>query len=408
MNIRFLLNFILLICLVGCVTASGVVSMFSQDLPQDKKKIKDFGKSLNDKKYDSKNKDSKKSDSKSDAITVNEDKIEDEEVLRVETNLVRTDVLVVNQSGQAVLGLKPSDFNVTENNIPQEIGTFSLGDTQDVPRSIVLIIDYSGSQVPYIQMSVNAAKVLVDKLNPKDKMAIVTDDIELVVSFTRDKEKLKKELDALAKHAENKDVGKSKQYSALMATLNELFDSEDVRPIVIFQTDGDEAFFISRDEPNGKRLTSFTVTDLFNKIEKSKVTIYSVISGFSLLGLSPEARLKKTELMIDKKMFNFVPKDKQAVFLQQYSDRLFNQQTSMSIVARSSGGFTERLETPDQADDIYSRILDEINNRYLLGYYPTNQEQDGTRRNVKIEVREHPEYVVWGRKFYFAPQGKKN
>ena len=403
MNIKLIRNFILLICVAGCVMASGVVSIFSQDLPQDKKKIKDFGKSLYDKKYDTKNKDSKKSD----AITVNEDKIEDEEVLRVETNLVRTDVLVVDQRGQAVLGLKPGDFNVTENNIPQEIGTFSLGDTQDIPRSIVLIIDYSGSQTPYIQTSVNAAKVLVDKLNSKDRMAIVTDDVELVVSFTRDKEKLKKELDALAKHAEKRDFGESKQYSALMATLNELFDSEDVRPIVIFQTDGDEAFFISRDEPNGKRLTSFTVNNLFDKIEKSKVTIYSVISGFSLLGLSPEARLKKTELMADKKMFNFVPKDKQAVFLQQYSDRLFNQQTSMSIVARSSGGFTERLETPDQADEIYSRILDEINNRYLLGYYPSNQEQDGTRRNVKIEVRGHPEYVVWGRKFYFGPQAKK-
>lgn len=51
----------------------------------------------------------------------------------------------------------------------------------NVPRTIVLIIDYSGSQLPFIKNSVAAAKVLVDKLGPKDLMAIVTDDVELLL-----------------------------------------------------------------------------------------------------------------------------------------------------------------------------------------------------------------------------------
>ena len=76
-------------------------------------------------------------------------------------------------------------------------------------------------------------------------------------------------------------------------------------------------------------------------------------------------------------------------------EKLFRQQMAMMIVARASGGFTEGLETPEQADEIYARILNDINNRYLIGYYPKNEERDGKRRNVKIEVRGHPEYVVW-------------
>jgi hypothetical protein len=86
-----------------------------------------------------------------------------------------------------------------------------------------------------------------------------------------------------------------------------------------------------------------------------------------------------------------------------FSERLFRQQTAMMIVARASGGFTESLETPDQADAIYARILNDINNRYLIGYYPKNATRDGKRRTVKIEVRGHSEYIIWGRKTYFAP-----
>jgi hypothetical protein len=39
----------------------------------------------------------------------------------------------------------------------------------------------------------------------------------------------------------------------------------------------------------------------------------------------------------------------------------------------------------------------------VIGYYPTNKARDGKRRTVTIEVRDHPEYIVWGRKAYFAP-----
>src|SRR5262249_8979790 len=108
------------------------------------------------------------------------------------------------------------------------------------------------SQQPYLKNSVNAARVLVDKLGPKDLMAIVTDDVEMIQDFTSDKKKLKGKLDVLMERSQIDSVafngsyewrfGRRKQYSALLATLNEAFDDQDVRPIIIFQTDGDEAY----------------------------------------------------------------------------------------------------------------------------------------------------------------------
>ena len=61
-----------------------------------------------------------------------------------------------------------------------------------------------------------------------------------------------------------------------------------------------------------------------------------------------------------------------------------------------------RGATPEQAADIYSRIFSDIKRRYIIGYYPTNGEQDGKRRKINVEIRDHPEYVVWGRKSYVA------
>jgi uncharacterized DUF497 family protein len=47
---------------------------------------------------------------------------------------------------------------------------------------------------------------------------------------------------------------------------------------------------------------------------------------------------------------------------------------------------------------MFAPVFADINNRYVVGYYSANKEHDGKRRNVKIEVRGHPEYIVWGRK----------
>ena len=83
-------------------------------------------------------------------------------------------------------------------------------------------------------------------------------------------------------------------------------------------------------------------------------------------------------------------------------------QSALAEVASLTGGWTEFLEKASQADEIYSRIFSDINQRYIVGYYPTNKEFDGKRRKIKIEVRGHPDYQISGRKSYYAPGPNKN
>ena len=83
------------------------------------------------------------------------------DAVRVDTDLVVAAVLVVDGPGKIVTGLSKEDFIVKEDNGLQEVASVSLGDGKDVPRSIVLVIDYSGSQLPYIKTSIEAAQMLV-------------------------------------------------------------------------------------------------------------------------------------------------------------------------------------------------------------------------------------------------------
>jgi VWFA-related protein len=440
-----------------CVTLLVLLSLsllptsFAQSKTQNKRKIKNFGSSLKRLQWDPVKNETVLRESNSAMAE------EDVDVIRIETSLVAWDVLVLDQKGDNVNGLTAADFLITEDDQPQTVGHFLLGDNQTVERTIVLIIDYSGSQFPFIRKSINAAKVLVDKLGPLDRMAIVTDDVELLVDFTNDKTLLKNKLESLIDRI-NRDggflgfgkerrVGKSKQYSALMATLNEMFSETDQRQIIVFQTDGDEVFrmrdsiippalppdlppetrpiaeefLVQRRQSLLANETVFTLADVYRAVEKSRATIYTIIPGFRLVGVPADVQvnLVKTEFERSRNILlsklnpaeraKRIEEDERQwrplspANLKARTAEAYKVQLALSAVAPRTGGWTEYLETPEQASTIYSRIFSDINQRYILGYYPTNKKHDGKRRRINVEVKGHPEYTIIGRRSYYAP-----
>ncbi|HEY6804881.1 MAG TPA: VWA domain-containing protein [Pyrinomonadaceae bacterium] len=421
-------------------------SFFAQTPP---KKHKDFGSSLKKLQWDP----AKKEASVVESARTTDD---DVDVIKVETSLVAWDVLVADAKGNPVQGLTADDFQVTEDDQPQTVGHFMLGDSKVVPRTIVLIIDYSGSQLPYIRNSIDAAKLMVDKLAPQDRMAIVTDDVELLVDFTTDKELLKKKLESLFKKTrihgnfivgKSRSLGKSDQYSSLLATLNELFDDSDQRPIIVFQTDGDQAYRlrdsivpreIPPDLPDETReameralargqfdlddQASFSLADIYRAAEKSRATIYTVVPGLRLVNVSPEEQVERTKTIFEKardELFIGVSEERKKAAIEQQdrtwrplsplnlrarANQAYKVQLALAALSLRTGGWTEFLESPEQASAIYARIFDDITKRYVIGYYPTNKTHDGTRRKISVTIKNHPEYAVLGRKAYYAPR----
>jgi VWFA-related protein len=417
--------------------------VFAQNPPRKKPQLTNFGSSLKRLKWDPKQNAAVERKPKNNTAKGSGDG----DVVRVETSLVVSDVLVLDQRGQPVQGLTPKDFVITEDGEPQQVGMLSLGDDQKIPRSIVLIFDDSSSQFPFIHTSVAAAKTLIDKLGPRDTMAIVTSEIELLADFTSDKDKLKETLQALEKRSAPyylsplKQRSRSNVYSALMATLKEAFDGEDIRPIVILQTDGDDLQMlrnpiikpiilpdVSPDERReNERMvagieeyirqyhTEFSLDDVYKAAQKSRATIYTITPGFQLIGLSADEELAQYAAWHRKILLSWEPPGR----IKQAEAKLSNlsivdqriqaayaekMQSALALLATITGGWENFLGDPSQADEIYSHILSDMNRRYIVGYYPTNKEHDGKRRKLGIDVRGHPEYIVMSRKSYFSPE----
>ncbi|HEX7956258.1 MAG TPA: VWA domain-containing protein [Pyrinomonadaceae bacterium] len=365
----------------------------------------------------------------------------EEEVIRVDTSLVLLDVLVADAGGtRPVEGLRREDFSVVEDGRPQEVSFFALGDDAErLPRSIVLILDRSQSQLAYLEASVEAAKKLVGQLAPADEMAIATDDVHLVTGFTKDKKRLRQTLDLLKKWTLEGYHTRSMQFSTLLATVRELTAGKR-RAVVILQTDGDEVGRLSKWPPvAGEQVTSYDydMDDVYAEVERSRVKVYVVVPNERLLGLPPSeaearalatlekqraARLKTRDMWYGLKRLPpepskttpkgttpaalVVPEGVMKEFEEKMRRRavetLVQGQAAADRVAEVSGGWTSFLERPEQAGEIYARILADINRRYVVGYYPTNKAADGTLRKVKVEVRGHPEYFVQGRRSYYA------
>jgi hypothetical protein len=255
-------------------------------------------------------------------------------------------------------------------------------------------------------------------------MAIITDDVSLLVPFTQDKAQLKNGLNSLKATVAGGRYGKSLQLSALLATLQELV-AEEERPIIVFQTDGDELRSLKgiADEakmPEQNR-RNFGLEEIYREIEKSRATIYAVIPGLRLLNLPREEQLKNIEALISQEdeawnrarllrgsiwRSGFPRKKPVEEYEMSLAIRL-RQHGALTAISLLSGGAWSYLEKPSLAADIYAQIFTSIEQRYILGYYPANNQFDGKRRKVEIRVRNHPEYQILGRKAYYNLERRK-
>ena len=428
-------------------------SSYPQAPVREKPKLKDFGSSLKKLKWDP-----QKNQAVS-TVDATHNGTNDDDVVRIETSLVVSDVLVTDKQGRPQRNLKPTDFTITEDGVPQQVGLFTLGDDANLSRSIVLIIDYSRSQFPYLSDSIEAAKTLVDKLGPYDQMAIVTDDVEVLAGFTSNKRELKKALDSLIEKTRGSkgrlgfgkrppQFGRSAQFSALMATLNEAFDDEDQSPVIVFQTDGDEIEYlrnsiIVHEVPKGlspdlqrevqeqieqqkalqrSQMTEFSLDDVFRAVEKSRATIYPIIPRTRLLGLSEDEQIRRLTAEDERAVETWASaasssklksilqaryEERQKKLTKEIWEARLDQelkvQEALVELAKLSGGWAEFLETKSQTAEIYNRIVQDLNQRYIIGYYPTNKAHDGKRRRISITVNGHPDYQITSRKSYYAP-----
>jgi len=344
---------------------------------------------------------------------------DDSETIVVRSELVLNEITVSDRNGRSVSGLKKEDFSVTENLVAQTIDVFSTGEDSTIPRSLVLILDCTGAQVPYIRSSIEASKLFVENLGPSDKMAIVTSDLRIQMGFTTDKAVLNEVLDRIGR--QSKQPGSGLEFDTLLAVLNEMFNKQDRRRMIIFQGDGNEIIWLKRENDNryrvsnstmrmsgidhGSRTRSFSFADIEDAIARTSATIYSVIPGVKFFGLPKSERLARarTSFEIANSTFGW-RLEKSPILMRDFyeaeAERRTVGQSAMFDVAELSGGTAHFFEKPGDATKIYTSIFSTFKSRYVIGYYPSDQSETGKLINLKITVVGHPEYIITGRKSY--------
>src|ERR1043165_4919709 len=111
---------------------------------------------------------------------------QDDDVVRVNSDLVVLNITVTDKAGQYVKGLKLSDFKIYEDGVevkPNMVSSFSL---QESPYAAVILLDSSGSMEARFSMARSAAIRFLDGLRPEDVAAVYKFDtkVERVQEFS--------------------------------------------------------------------------------------------------------------------------------------------------------------------------------------------------------------------------------
>ena len=306
------------------------------------------------------------------AVVTDGQTVEEDEVVRVETNLVNINVSVLGKKlrSQATT-LSQDDFTISEDGKEQSISFFA---TNEVPFDLVLLIDMSGSTYRKRDLIRKSTERFIAAARPTDRLAIVTfADMPTVLSpLTDDRAKLK----ASAKKIEGN--GGSRVWEALRFTLDTVLGPATLarRRAVVFMTDGADNALAAELENFKRRNESISFADLIEVVRRSDALIIPIF-------LDPSS---------DR---DFVPSD----FLVRLNE---NSRKTLALLASESGGLFYVAKKIENLDGVYAQVIEDLGKVYSLGYKPTNEKRDNTWRTVKIELRNHPELNTRARPGYYA------
>ena len=287
--------------------------------------------------------------------------------LKVSVNVVNV-YAVVHDKKRLVPDLTQGDFEVTEDNVPQTIKYFSK--QTDTPLTLVLAVDTSPSQGRVLPGEQAASKLFASEvLRPKDAFAVIhfDVDVELLQDFTSDVGYLDRAIDETQINGGGGGPmpgtfpttgGATHLYDAVYLASHDMLSNESGRKVIILVTDG---------EDEGSKLT---LNQGLDAAQKADVIIYSILladRGFYMrggLGYGGEGVLNK--------------------------------------LSSETGGRVIRASNSRDTSEAFEEIAKELRTQYLLGYTPSNKNNDGSFRHIKVRATQG-NYNVQARRGYYAP-----
>ena len=270
----------------------------------------------------------------------------------LDVDLVVFNVTVTDRRGRSIQGLQRTDFHIDEDGRAQDVALF---DANDVPASVGLIVDNSGSMADKRTEVIDAALAFVAASNPRDEMFVVNFNehayMGLPVPFTSDARQIHAAL------LQRPPTGLTALYDALALGIDHLkAGTRDRKALVVLSDGGDNASHRSLDE-------------VLLNARQSDATIYTI-------GIYDE------------------------------TDRDQDPRTLRKI-GDLSGGHAYFPRALDDLERVWRDIAGGIRNQYTVAYHSSNPARDGAFRKVRITAGRNGkrDLRVAARDGYFAPAG---
>jgi len=299
--------------------------------------------------------------------------------VRVDVRLVNVIATVTDNRGRAIGNLTANDFTLEEDGKPQAIAHFTQD--ENVPVSIGILLDTSGSMDRKIRTAVEAVERFTRRVHENDDIFLITFSGRPVLrqDFTDDRQKLSQALRHLNA------TGGTALYDGVKEGIAKIRSGRHSKRAILVITDGQDT------------ASSAKFEDVLQSIRESEVLIYPVgISG----------------LTYAKSFDAFAPASVSAMFPSQIKRTAQNKRDEVDLnvlraFSENSGGraflLAESLvNRGSQIEKVLDTIADELRSQYTLGFYPSKPD-DG--RYHLLRLRTHTGNAVRARKGFLAKAG---
>ena len=290
------------------------------------------------------------------------------ETIRIDSDLVDLKVSVLGfPPKNAPPLLKPKDFVVLEDGVPQEITFFAAADT---PFDLVLLLDLSGSNKKKLKMIRDSAKRFVDAAREIDRIALVTftDQPALYSTFSLDRKKLKKTIDEI-----DEAEGGTKFWDAMDYVLSDLITQGSGlrRSAIVVMTDGVDNALPDIDGTGSK--VSFE--QLLERIRNSESIVFPI----------------------------YLDTEEENVKRYHYSRAAYAQaREQLGQIANLCGTPLYKAGRLSDLDMVYTQVVRDLSTVYSIGYTPTNKSLDGKWRTLEVLFTTRSDLFARTKRGYYA------
>jgi VWFA-related protein len=277
---------------------------------------------------------------------------DDDDVVRVNTDLVVLNVTVTDKAGQYVKALKASDFKVFEDGVEVPSNMITSFSLQESPYAAVVLLDSSGSMEARFSLARSAAIRFLDGLREEDVAAVYRFDskVERVQEFSGGRDLAPTAYAIRAK-------GMTTLNDAIIEAAKTLADRPEHRKAIVILSDG---------------------MDTFSKASSEKAVESALAVGASIFAVD----MSSIEIANSAR-----------------------QQSAASLkgFAEKTGGRFVSTPGGPALRDAFAGIADELGHQYTISYRPINKKRDGKWRTLEVKVQQQ-DLTVRTRKGYRAPK----